>query len=76
VTDDGGAKVGNRNYEEEDRSGQKRDPSTPGPDTTAVVPECQHKTGEMGGDREEAWPRMGMHEKTEGEGRELTSTER
>jgi hypothetical protein len=69
VTDDGDGKAGNRNYEEEHRSGRKRDPLTPGPETTAVVPECQPKTGELGGGREEAWPGMGMHAKTEGEAR-------
>ena len=77
VTDDGGGKAGNRNYEEEDRSGRRRDPSTPGPETSAVAPECGHKTGEKGGGREEAWlgestygkdagPGKGTYEKTEG----------
>jgi hypothetical protein len=65
VTDDGGGKAGNRNYEEEDRSGRRRDPSTPGLETTAVAPEYGHKTREMGGGCEEVWPGMGMHEKTE-----------
>jgi hypothetical protein len=34
VTDDGGGKAGDGDYEE-DRSGQREDPSTPGPETSA-----------------------------------------
>ena len=48
-TDGGGGKAGNRNDEEEVRSGWKQDPSTPGLESSAVAPEHGHKTREMGG---------------------------
>ena len=32
-----------------------------------VAPECGHKTREMGGGREDARPRAGAYERTEGE---------
>ena len=66
-TDGGGGKAGNRNDEEEVCSGRRRDPSTPGPETSAVAPERGHKTGEMGGGREDERPGVGTCEKTEGE---------
>ena len=46
----------------------RRDPSIPGPETTAVAPECGYKTREMGGGREDARPRAGEYGRTEGEG--------
>ena len=55
-TDGGSGKAGNRNDEEEVRSGRRRDPLTPGPETSAVVPERGHKTREMGGVREDERP--------------------
>jgi hypothetical protein len=45
VTDDGGGNAGDGGYEE-DRSGQTEDPSTPGPETSAVARGCGRKTGE------------------------------
>ena len=51
-----GGKAGIRNDDDEDWCGRRQDPSTPGPETTAVVPECRHKTVEKGGGHEEAWP--------------------
>ena len=59
-TDGGGGKAGNRDENEDDCTGWRRDPSTLVLKTTAVVPECQHKTGKMGGGREEAWPKAGI----------------
>ena len=67
-TNGGDGKACNRNDEDEDRSGQRQDPSTPGPETTAVVPECQHKTGEMRGGREEVWPGESTYEEDAGPG--------
>ena len=66
-TDGGGGKVGNRNDEEEVCRGRRRDPSTPGPETSAVAPERGHKTGEMGGGREDERPGVGTCKKAEGE---------
>ena len=68
-TDGGGGKAGNRNGEEEVRSGRRRDPSTPGPETSAVASEHGHKTEEMGGGREDERPGVGACEKTEREAR-------
>ena len=51
------------------RSGRRRDPSTPGPETSAVAPKRGHKTGEMGGGREDEGPGVGTSERTEGEAR-------
>ena len=64
-TDGGGGKAGDQHNDEEDCSGWRRDPSTPVPETTLVFPECQHKTREMGGGREEAWPGVGIYERKE-----------
>ena len=64
--DGGGGKAANRNDEEEVCRGRRRDPSTPGPKTTAVAPERGHKTGEMGGGHEDARPGAGAYERTEG----------
>jgi hypothetical protein len=58
VTDDGGGKAGDGDYEE-DRSGQREDPSAPGPETSAVARGCGRKTEEKGGGREEAGPGEG-----------------
>jgi hypothetical protein len=55
VTDDGGGKADDGGYDE-DCSGQQEDPSTPGPETSAVARGCGCKTGEKGGGREEAGP--------------------
>ena len=77
VTDDGGGKAGDGGYEE-DRSGQWEDPSTPGPETSAVARGCGRKTEEKGGGREEAGPvestygddarpGMGTYGRTDGE---------
>ena len=66
-TDGGGGKAGNQNGEEEVRSGRRRDPSTPGPETSAVASERGHKTGEMGGGREDEMPGVGEREKTDRE---------
>ena len=60
TTDDGGGKAGDGDYEE-DRSGLLVDPSTPEPETSAVMRECGHKTGEKGGGREEAGPGKGTY---------------
>ena len=49
----GGGKAGNRNDKEEVRSGWRRDPSTPGPETSAVASERGHKTEETAGGGEE-----------------------
>ena len=56
-----GGKAGNGN-EKEDWSGRRQDPLTPGPETSAVVLECQRETGEMGGDREEVRPGESAYE--------------
>ena len=69
VTDGGGGKVGNRDDDknnDEDCSGRRQDPLTPGPETSAVMPECQRKTREMGGGHEEAWPGESTHEEDAG----------
>jgi hypothetical protein len=58
VTDGSGGKAGDGGYEE-DRSGRRKDPSTPGPETSAVARGCERKTGEKGGGREEAGPEEG-----------------
>jgi hypothetical protein len=63
VTDDGGGKAGDGGYEE-DRSGQREDPLTPGPETSAVVRGYGRKIGEKGGGHEETGPEEG----TRGEG--------
>jgi hypothetical protein len=55
VTDDGGGMVGDGDYED-DRSGRRKDPSTPGPETSVVARGCGRKTAEKGGGREEAGP--------------------
>ena len=49
----GGGKAGNRNDEEEVRSGWRRDPSTPGPEASAVASVRGHKTEETAGGGEE-----------------------
>ena len=56
ATGGSGGKAGNQDDDEgndEDCGGWRQDSSIPGPETTAVVPECQRKTGEMRGGREE-----------------------
>ena len=53
-TNGGGGKAGDQDNDdenEEDSGGRRRDPSTLVLETTTVAPECQHKTGEMGGGR-------------------------
>ena len=60
VTDGGGGKAGDRNENEED-------PSTLGPETSAVV--YQHETGEMGGGCKDARPGVGTCVRTEREAR-------
>jgi hypothetical protein len=67
VTDDSGGKAGDGDYEE-DRSGQREDPSTPGPETSAVARGCGCKTGEKGGGREEAGPGEGTRGEEVGPG--------
>jgi hypothetical protein len=67
VTDDGGGKAGDRDYED-DRSGQWEDPSTPRPETSAVARGCERKTGEKGGGREEAGPGEGTRGEEVGPG--------
>ena len=74
-----GGKAGIRNNDDEDWCGRRKDPSTPGPETSAVALKCQHETGEMGGGREEvrpgastyededARPGTGTYERTDGE---------
>ena len=65
VTGGGGGKAGYQDDDEgndEDCGGRRQGSSTPGPETTAVVPECQRKTGEMRGGREEVWPRESTYE--------------
>ena len=59
----GGGKAGDQHDDEDDCSGSRQDPSTPVPETTAFVPECQYKTREMGGGCEEAWPGVGIYER-------------
>ena len=71
ATGGGGGKVGNQDDDEgndEDCGGWRQDSSTPGPETTAVVPECQRKTGEMRGGREEVWPGESTYEEDAGPG--------
>jgi hypothetical protein len=51
---------------EDDRSGQREDPSTPGPETSAVARGCGRKTREKGGGHEEARPGMGTDGRTGG----------
>ena len=65
----GGGKAGNLIDEEKDRSGRRRDSSTPRPETTVVAAECGHKTREMGGGCEDARPGAGANEKTGEEAR-------
>ena len=66
VADGGRGKEGDRNNEEneETSSERRRGSSTPSPETTAVAPECGHKTGEMSGGREDARPGAGAYGKT------------
>jgi hypothetical protein len=67
VTDDGGGKAGDGDYED-DRSGQREDPSTLGPETSAVAHGCGRKTGEKGGGHEKAGLEEGTHGEEAGPG--------
>ena len=71
VTGGGGGKAGYQDDDEgndEDCGGRRQGSSTPGPETTAVVPECQRKTGEMRGGSEEVWPGESTCEEDTGSG--------
>ena len=61
----GDGKAGNRNDQEEVRSGRRRDSSTPVPETSEVAPKRQRKTEEMRGGRAETWLKTSIHGRKE-----------